>query len=71
MFTDLQKPKLSKDLEQFSPILLSDNQKPTITNKVEFNIDTGDNDPVYSLPGHYHAKIQRKSMCQAFFLLGF
>jgi hypothetical protein len=60
MFTDQQKRKLNKVLEQFSPILLSDKQKPAITNKMEFSIDTGDNDPVFSPPRYYHPKIQRQ-----------
>lgn len=60
MCTDSQQKQLNSILKNFQTIFLSGDQKPSITNKMECHIDTGDHEPIYSPPRYYHPKIQKQ-----------
>ena len=53
-------PQIEKLLDSYSFIVPVDNDKPSTTVFVEFTIDTGDAQPVYSAPKIYHPEIQKK-----------
>ncbi|KAG1037607.1 hypothetical protein G6F43_012826 [Rhizopus delemar] len=58
-YTAIQ-PKIDKLLNQYSSIVPAGNDKPSTTDLIEFTIDTGDAQPVYSAPRVYHPDIQKK-----------
>ncbi|KAG0739642.1 hypothetical protein G6F23_008820 [Rhizopus arrhizus] len=59
-FTSVIQPQIDDLLTKYNSIIPKDNDKPSTTAIVEFNIDTGDAPPVYSAPRIYHPEIQKK-----------
>lgn len=59
-FTSVIQPQINDLLTKYNSIIPKDNDKPSTTAIVEFNIDTGDAPPAYSAPRIYHPEIQKK-----------
>lgn len=58
--TDSQDAQIQGVLQEFKNMLRKDTDKPSVTNKLEFTIDTGEHPPIYIRPRHYHPDIQAK-----------
>ncbi|KAK4520564.1 uncharacterized protein ATC70_006441 [Mucor velutinosus] len=58
--TDSQDARIQDVLQEFKELLRKDSDKPSVTTKMEFTIDTGDHPPIYIRPRHYHPDIQSK-----------
>jgi hypothetical protein len=52
--------QLQQVLKRYDHLMLNKNQKPTVTHLIEFEIDTGDNDPIYTAPRRFHPEVQRQ-----------
>lgn len=50
--------EVTKLLDQYKNVIAVNNNQPTITDLMEFEIDTGDHEPIYTPPQQHHPAIQ-------------